>query len=52
MIEIVKEENVFHITPCARFFYDLEFDNQLSFFYLEFSWIKWTLSIKLKKNNG
>lgn len=49
MIEFFKEENVFHITPSARFFYDMKYDNILSFFYLEFAWLKWTISIKLIK---
>jgi hypothetical protein len=49
MIEFFKENNVFHITPSARFFYDMKFNNVLSFFYLEFAWFNWTLSIKLIK---
>ena len=49
MIEFFKEDNVFHITPSVRFFYDLKFNNIYSFFYLEFAWLKWTISIKLKK---
>jgi hypothetical protein len=48
-IEICTEENNIYILPTIKLFYENTPYGKLNYMYLEFSWIKWSLGIRIKK---
>lgn len=48
-IEICIEENNIYLLPSIKLFYEKTPYGKLDFMFLEFSFIKWSLGIRIKK---
>lgn len=48
-IEICIEENNIYLLPTIKLFYEKSPYGKLDFMFLEFSFIKWSLGIRIKK---
>ena len=49
MINFYKSEDTIYIIPAISIWYDNSYyKNEISYLSLEISWIKWTISIKIK----
>jgi hypothetical protein len=49
MINFYKSEDTIYVIPAISFWYDTGYyTNEISYLSLEISWIKWTISIKIK----
>lgn len=48
-IEICIEENNIYLLPTIKLFYEKNPYGKLDFMFIEFSFIKWTLGIRIKK---
>jgi hypothetical protein len=49
MINFYKSEDTIYVIPTISFWYDTSYyTNKISYLSLEISWIKWTISIKIK----
>jgi hypothetical protein len=49
LIELCIEENNIYLLPTIKLFYEKSPYGKLNYMYLEFSFIKWTLGIRIKK---
>jgi hypothetical protein len=49
VIELCIEENNIYLLPTIKLFYEKSPYGKLNYLYLEFSFIKWTLGIRIKK---
>jgi hypothetical protein len=49
LIELCIEENNIYLLPTIKLFYEKSPYGKLNYLYLEFSFIKWTLGIRIKK---
>ena len=49
MIKFYKNENIIYIIPTISFFHDTDYYTKKNdYIFFEISWIKWTISIKIK----
>lgn len=48
LIEIIKENNNFFITPTLRIYFDKSYYGGIDRLFIELSWFNWTFAIKLK----
>jgi hypothetical protein len=49
LLELCIEENNIYLLPTIKLFYEKTPYGKLNYMYLEFSFIKWTLGIRIKK---
>jgi len=49
LIELCIEENNIYLLPTIKLFYEENLYGNINYMYLEFSFIKWTLGIRIKK---
>jgi hypothetical protein len=49
LVELCIEENNIYLLPTIKLFYEKSPYGKLDFMFLEFSFIKWTLGIRIKK---
>ena len=49
LVELCIEENNIYLLPTIKLFYEKTPYGKLNYMFLEFSFIKWTLGIRIKK---
>ena len=49
LVELCIEENNIYLLPTIKLFYEKTPYRKLNYMFLEFSFIKWTLGIRIKK---
>ena len=49
LVELCIEENNIYLLPTIKLFYEKSPYGKLDFMFLEFSFIKWSLGIRIKK---